>query len=249
MVDRMDREIGRVLDQVRAMGAMENTAILFASDNGASAEQIIRGDLHDPAAPPGSARTFLCLGPGWSSAANTPFRLHKHWVHEGGIASPLIVHWPAGIAARGELRHAPCHFIDLLPTLLDLAGGKAPGDWNGQTPPPLPGRSLTPAFAKDAAIPRDCLYWHHMTNKALRIGDWKLVSAGGAWELYDLANDRGESKDLAAQQPERVRAMAERWQTLEDRFREQAGPAEVKKPATKKAAAKKPAAKQVKPGS
>ncbi len=98
MIDRMDREIGRVLDQVKAMGAAENTVVFFVSDNGASAEQIIRGDMHDPSAAPGSAKSYLCLGPGWSSSANTPFRLHKSWVHEGGISSPLIVQWPAGIA-------------------------------------------------------------------------------------------------------------------------------------------------------
>ena len=239
MIDRMDREIGRVLEQIRAMGEMRNTVVFFVSDNGASAEQIIRGDGHDPAAPPGSAKTFLCLGPGWSTASNTPLRLHKHWVHEGGIASPLIVHWPAGIPARGELRHTPGHFIDLLPTLLELAGAGAPGVWNGATPPPLPGRSLVPAFAKDVSIPRDYLYWHHATHRAVRVGDWKLVSAGGAqapgpWELYDLSRDRCEVQDLAVAQPERVRQLAELWQKCEDQFRQQAGPPEPKKPAAKK---------------
>ena len=109
MVHRMDIEIGRVLAQLKAMGAADNTAIFFVSDNGASAEEIIRGDKHDRTAPPGSARTFLSIGPGWSSAANTPFRLHKSWVHEGGISTPLIVNWPKGIPARGELRTDPGH--------------------------------------------------------------------------------------------------------------------------------------------
>ncbi|UCF14851.1 MAG: sulfatase-like hydrolase/transferase, partial [Phycisphaerales bacterium] len=113
MIDRMDRGIGLVLDQIRKMGAFEDTLIFFVSDNGASAEQIIRGDMHDKSAAPGSARSYLCLGPGWSTASNSPFRLHKSWVHEGGVSSPLIIHWPAGIAARGELRHDPCHFIDI----------------------------------------------------------------------------------------------------------------------------------------
>ena len=141
MIDRMDREIGRVLDQVKAMGAFENTVILFVSDNGASAEQIIRGDLNDPSAPPGSAQILPVPGPGWSSAANTPFRLHKSWVHEGGISSPLIVHWPAGIAARGELRHNPCHFIDILPTVIDLAGGEdVPSDMERPSRPAAAGQ-------------------------------------------------------------------------------------------------------------
>ncbi|HZW31583.1 MAG TPA: sulfatase-like hydrolase/transferase, partial [Isosphaeraceae bacterium] len=122
MVDRMDQEIGRVLAQLRAMGAFEDTLIVFLSDNGASAEIMVRDDGHDPAAPAGSAASHLCLGPGWSTVANTPFRRHKTWVHEGGIATPLIVHWPRGLTARGELRHNPGHVIDLVPTLRDVAG-------------------------------------------------------------------------------------------------------------------------------
>ncbi|MEX0977649.1 MAG: sulfatase-like hydrolase/transferase, partial [Pirellulales bacterium] len=113
MVDRMDREIGRILEQLQAMGQFDNTLILFASDNGASAEIMVRGDGHDPSAPAGSAATFLCLGPGWSSAANSPFRRHKTWVHEGGIATPLVVHWPRGIASKGELRRDPAHLVDV----------------------------------------------------------------------------------------------------------------------------------------
>ena len=103
MVDRMDREIGRLIAQIKSMGKYDNTLIFFASDNGASAEIMVRHGGHDPSAPPGSAATYLCLGPGFSSAANTPFRRHKTWVHEGGISTPLIAHWPKGIKARGEL--------------------------------------------------------------------------------------------------------------------------------------------------
>src|SRR5690606_31517387 len=102
MVDRMDQEIGRIIETLKATGTFENTVILFLADNGASAEIMVRGDGHDPAAAPGSASTFLSLGPGWSRVANTPFRRHKTWVHEGGISTPLVVHWPAGIKARGE---------------------------------------------------------------------------------------------------------------------------------------------------
>jgi len=227
MIDRIDQEIGRVLEQIKAMGNEENTVVIFVSDNGASAEQIIRGDLNEPSAVPGSAKSYLCLGPGWSSAANTPFRLHKSWVHEGGISSPLIVHWPAGIAARGELRHDPCHFIDLLPTAIDLAGG--PGvspTWNGQTAPPLPGRTLTRAFARDGSVTHDFLYFHHIGNRAIRVGDWKLVAKGdkGPWELYDLSTDRCEQKNLADQHPDRAGEMSTQWQTCEDEFRREAGP-------------------------
>ena len=136
MVDRMDREIGRVLDQLRTMGVFEDTLIFFLSDNGASAEIMVRDDGHDPAAPAGSSGTHLCLGPGWSTVANTPFRRHKTWVHEGGIATPLIVHWPSGIRARGELRRDAGHVIDIVPTIRELAGAPATRIRAG---PPCPG--------------------------------------------------------------------------------------------------------------
>ena len=177
MVHRMDAEIGRVIEQVKAMRALENTVILFLSDNGASAEQIIRGDGHDRAAPPGSARTFLCLGPAWSSAANTPLRLHKSWVHEGGISTPLIVQWPAGIKTRGELRGNPGHITDLLPTILELAGGHWPPSIDGKPSPPLHGKSLVPAFTRDGSVTHDFFWWFHVGNRALRVGDWKIVAS------------------------------------------------------------------------
>jgi arylsulfatase len=120
------------------MGALENTIVMFASDNGASAEFLNRVDKHDPSAEPGSGGSFLCLGPGSSTAANTPFRLHKSWVHEGGISTPLIVHWPKGIRAKGELRHAVGHVIDIVPTVLELAGAQSPQEWNGGEPPLFP---------------------------------------------------------------------------------------------------------------
>ncbi|MFW6162145.1 MAG: arylsulfatase [Planctomycetota bacterium] len=225
MVHRMDRDIGRVLDQIRAMGQLDNTVVMFVSDNGASAEQIIRGDRHDKSAPLGSAKSYLCLGPGWSTASNTPFRLYKHWTHEGGIASPLIVHWPAGLEAKGELRHNPGHFIDLLPTMVDLAGGNpSPETWKGKPMPPMEGRSLVPAFARDGSVHHDYLFFHHSGNRGLRIGDWKLVAAGrkGPWELYDIAADRSESNNLAKQHPDKLRELIDRWESLEKRFRRMA---------------------------
>jgi arylsulfatase len=226
MIDRMDREIGRVLEQVTSMGVLDDTVIIFASDNGASAEQIIRGDGHDPALPPGSAGTFLCLGPGWSTAANTPFRLHKSWVHEGGIATPMIVQWTRGIAARGKLRHDVGHLIDIVPTLLDLAGARVTGTRDSLPAPPLPGRSLVSIFIRDGGARREPLFFSHAGNRALREGAWKLVSArssGGIWELYDLRNDRCEAVNLAAQEPERVRRMESRWREMDENFRKQNG--------------------------
>ncbi|RFC49291.1 MAG: arylsulfatase [Verrucomicrobia bacterium] len=212
MVDRMDRETGRLLKALEDSGQLENTLIFFASDNGASAEIMVRHGGHDPKAAPGSAASYLCLGPGFSSAANTPFRRHKTWVHEGGIATPLIVHWPAGIRARGELRHTPVHLIDLVPTVLEVANISKPTTWEGQPIPPAPGRSLVPAFAQDAPIQRDSLWWLHEGNRAIRVGDWKLVAARGEpWELYDLSKDRAESTNLVEQRPEIAAALEKKW--------------------------------------
>ncbi len=218
MITRMDLEIGKVLDQVAAMGAARDTVVIFLSDNGASSEQLIRGDGHDSTAPPGSARTHLGLGPGWSSNSNAPFRLHKSWVNEGGIASPMIVHWPNGIKDRNKLRHDPCHFVDLVPTLVDLAGGNVRG--SGQD---LPGRTLVPALHKDGAAPRDYIYFNHNDNRAIRAGDSKLIAIGqaGPWELYDLARDRSEQHDLARDRPATVARLAAMWRKLDDGFSQQ----------------------------
>jgi arylsulfatase len=137
-------------------------------------------------------------------------------VHEGGIASPLIAAWPAGIRDRGKLRHDPCHFVDVLPTLVDLAGGK-PQSPSG---PPLAGVSWAPAFARNGSMRREHLYFHHNNNRALRVGDWKLIATGqqGPWELYNIARDRCELRNEAARRPETVSKMAAQWQSIEDEF-------------------------------
>ncbi|MGC1275135.1 MAG: arylsulfatase [Planctomycetaceae bacterium] len=222
MIDRMDREIGRVLDQLREMNRFDDTLIVFLSDNGASAEIMVRDDGHDPQATPGSATTHLCLGPGWSTVCNTPFRRHKTWVHEGGIRTPCIMHWPNGIAARGELRHTPGHVIDLVPTILDVASGNRLETSNGDPVPTPPGRSLVPALTQDGTIERDCLWWQHEGNRAVRVDDWKLVAAGKSapWELYDLAADPAETHDLASQHPEKVDELARLWTARRDEFYE-----------------------------
>jgi arylsulfatase len=213
MIDRMDQEIGRVLDQIESMGELEDTLILFLSDNGASAEIMIRDDGHDPAADPGSAASHLCLGPGWSTVCNTPFRRHKTWVHEGGIATPLIVSWPNGIAARNELRHTAGHVIDIVPTLSEVTGCERFRLWEDVPTPLPPGLSLVPAFESDGQVAHSDLWWWHEGNRAFRRGDWKIVAAGvdAPWELYNLAADRAETNNLAAEHPDLVQALDQAW--------------------------------------
>jgi arylsulfatase len=218
MVDVMDRETGRVLDAIRKAGRFDDTLVVFLSDNGATAEIMVRGDGHDPAAAPGSAATYLSIGPGWSGLCNTPFRRHKTWVHEGGIRTPLVAHWPKGIAAKGELRTTPGHVIDFVPTVLELATGKPAPKPDAPGAPDFAGRSLVPALAADVAVDRDSLWWQHEGNRALRVGDWKIVAAGqdARWELYDLHADPTETRDLAGERPEKVRELAEAWQKQTD---------------------------------
>lgn len=221
MIDRMDQEIGRILSQLRAMKAFENTLIFFASDNGASAEIMVRNGGHDPMAAPGSAATYLCLGPGFSSSSNTPFRRHKTWVHEGGISTPLIAHWPQGILAKNELRHSPGHVIDISPTVLELAGIEQSTKFQGEPIPEAPGKSLVPTFAKDITIERESLWWLHEGNRAVRVGDWKLVAAeGDPWELYNLKVDRAEQQNLASHMPDKVKELEQVWQNQTISFTE-----------------------------
>jgi arylsulfatase len=234
MVDRMDQEIGRIVAQLKAMGAYENTLILFASDNGASAEIMVRNGGHDPQAAPGSAATYLCLGPGFSSASNTPHRRHKTWVHEGGISTPLIAHWPKGITAKNELRHTPAHVIDFVPTVLELAGLTKPKEWLGEPIPDAPGRSLVPAFAKDVTIARDSLWWLHEGHRAIRVGDWKLVAAEGEpWELYDFKTDRAEQRNLATKMPDKAKELQQLWERQTASFTELAKKTRADQPAGK----------------
>lgn len=211
MIHRMDIEIGRVLDRLKTMGALDNTIVFFLSDNGASAEQIVRGGGNDMSAAVGSEQSFLGVGPGWANVANTPFRLYKTWNHEGGIATPLIVTWPAGIKAKNELRTNPGHLIDFVPTVLDLVGGTRPATVDGLAVPPLQGKSLVLVFTKDGSVTHDFLWWNHVGKRAIRIGDWKLVALSSSWERYDMSNDRSETKNLADKYPEKVEEIKKAW--------------------------------------
>ncbi len=216
MIHRMDIEIGRVFDQIKKMGQWENTLVIFLSDNGASAEIMVRDDGHDATLPPGSAGTYLCLGPGWSTSSNTPFRRHKTWTHEGGISTPLIMSWSKKITAKGKFRRSPGHVIDIVPTILEVAGAQPTID-----APAAPGKSLVANFAADNPehIESDRpLWWFHDGHKAIRSGKWKAVApVGEPWELYNLAVDRQESTDLAIPHGAKLHELVAAWNAeLED---------------------------------
>ncbi|MGK7394189.1 MAG: arylsulfatase [Candidatus Cyclobacteriaceae bacterium M3_2C_046] len=171
--------------------------------------------------------TYHAYGPDWANVSNTPFRMYKHWVHEGGISTPLIVHWPALVQDQGEIRHQPSHLIDIMATLVDITGASYPEEYEGHAIHPLPGKSLTSVFTENAAIDREAIYFEHEGNRAIRIGPWKLVSraypqAGhfkrmdeiplDQWALYNMDDDRTELNDLADTYPDKVKEMAAQWQ-------------------------------------
>jgi arylsulfatase len=215
VVHRMDKAIGDLVAGLKQRGVLDNTLILFMSDNGGNAEAGANGRTEgDPSK--GNSNWFS--GESWAYAQNTPFRLYKHFNHEGGISTPLIAHWPAGITAKNEFRRQPGHLIDVMATVVDVSGAAYPKEFNGKPILPMEGRSLVPAFA-DKPIEREAIYWEHEGNAAVRQGDLKLVRLGrnGAWELYDLKTDRTELHDLAQSQPEKAKELAALWRTWAER--------------------------------
>lgn len=177
---------------------------------------------------PGPADTYISYDLPWANASNTPFRLYKHWVHEGGISTPLIVHWPDGFESKGEFRDQPGHLIDIMATCVDAADAKYPDEYNGEKIIPMEGRSLLPAFT-DQPIQRDALFWEHEGNRAIRVGKWKLVAKtirfmritdadNDAWELYDMETDRTETNNLADKYPDRVKEMSALWEQWANRL-------------------------------
>jgi len=167
----------------------------------------------------GPADTYVAYGQAWATVSNTPFREYKHWTHEGGIATPMIAHWPAGMTRRGELESTPGHLIDLMATAIDLSGAKYPERFHGEQPiHPLEGKSLSPLFVGEP-IDREAIYWEHEGNRAVRAGDYKLVAKGakGKWELYDISRDRSELNDLSGEKPELAQKLAAMWQSYAER--------------------------------
>jgi arylsulfatase len=209
-VYHVDKEVGVLVAGLAQRGLLDNTLILFMSDNGGNYESGPNGRL-EGASPGGPDSTVFC-GQSWATLENTPFRRYKHFEHEGGISSPLIVHWPAGIPGKNELRDQQSHIIDIMATCVDVCGAKYPAQFNGHDIHPMDGRSLVPAFA-NRPIQRDAIYWEHEGNAAVLQGDWKLVRFrwNGVWELYNIKADRTEQHDLSAAQPDKVKLLSAMW--------------------------------------
>ncbi|WP_080904247.1 arylsulfatase [Parabacteroides sp. Marseille-P3160] len=264
MISCLDHNIGKIVEELRRTGQLDNTVILFLQDNGACAETVGRerplyynpipeGKTLGPMQPdelqtsgqpwqtregqlvrrgygvlPGGPDTYIAYGKGWAYYSNTPFREYKHWVHEGGISTPLIIRWTNGIKSKGAIRQTPGQLPDILATLVDISGAVYPKIYNGNNIIPLQGVSLKPAFEEEVKSDR-YLFWEHENNKAIRQGRWKLVykftkedkyinvdepTPYNKWELYDIENDRTEIKNLASKYPEKVKQLADKWERI-----------------------------------
>ncbi|MES2597997.1 MAG: arylsulfatase [Verrucomicrobiota bacterium] len=214
-VHRMDKAVGDLVNGLKERGVLDNTLILFMSDNGGNAESGAKGRTEGD---PTQADSHWYCGESWAFLQNAPFRKYKHYNHEGGIATPLIAHWPSTITTKNELRTTPAHLIDIMATCVDVGGAAYPKEFNGKTVTPMEGRSLKTVFTEDSS-PSRSLFWEHEGNAAVRNGDMKLVRTGrnGPWELYDLKADRTEQHDLASAQPEKAKELAAEWQAWAER--------------------------------
>lgn len=217
IVDRLDQNIGRVVERLQQIGELDNTLLLFVSDNGGTKETGlfgIKGDTntvenHDQWGRKGGWSSSY--GQGWANLSNVPFRLYKRFNHEGGISAPMIVHWPRGMTARGEVTHQVSHLIDIMATCIDVADAKYPSEFNGHKIQPMEGKSLLLLFGSQSIDDRT-LYWEHEGHRAIRDGDWKLVAEHEKpWELYDMSRDRTELNDLSDEEPEVAKRLAMKW--------------------------------------
>ncbi|GMQ75417.1 MAG: arylsulfatase [Gammaproteobacteria bacterium] len=240
-VDRMDQGIGRILKALLETGRLDDTLIVFLSDNGACAEDIpddvvmeemvndlmiARSHTRDgeqvtfgniPEIMPGPENTYQSYGVAWANMSNSPFRLYKHWTHEGGVSTPVICYWPNGISDGGGVRHTPCQLPDIMATFLEVAGAEYPETYNGHPILPLEGQSLVTLFARDD-LPERPLFWEHEGNAAVRLGRWKLVREyPGEWELYDMLDDRTETSDISSHHPNVVVHLARQYESWAER--------------------------------
>lgn len=237
-IDRMDQGIGRILDRLAEIGEADNTLVMFMADNGGCAEfcaedsnrpdyaqfntpnvdgsRMTVGNIPDLR--PGGMDSFQSYDLPWANASNTPFRLFKRWTHEGGISTPLIVNWPDRIKAQTTI-HSPAHLIDIMPTCLDAAGAVYPSENDGHPVKPMEGESLVPSFRNASWERESPIFWEHEGNRAMRDGDWKLVCEyPGAWELYNISDDRTELNDRATGDTDRLRSMSREYDAWTDRI-------------------------------
>ena len=214
MIEEIDKNIGKLIEALSERKVLDNTLILFLSDNGGNAEAGIQGKYTGEN--PGDAHSDVFIGRCWAHLNNTPFRQYKHYNHEGGIASPLIAHWPNGISAKpgpSDWISTPSHVIDIAATCIDLAEATYPASRNGVTTTPLQGQSLKPLLTGEGDFPKRPLYWEHEGNAAIRVGDRKLVRIGmrGKWELFDMNRDRTEQQNLVEIAPAEKTQLAKQW--------------------------------------
>ncbi|MBM3852440.1 MAG: arylsulfatase [Verrucomicrobia bacterium] len=227
MVEHIDTGVGRIVADLRQHGEFDNTAILFLSDNGACYEwgpfgfdgpsrkgvtTLHTGEALERLGGPG---TYHAYGSAWANLGNTPFRLYKHFNHEGGILNPFLVHWPAGRLRAGSWAHDPVHVMDVLPTVAAITGALYPRELRGKATQPVEGIDLLPAL-RGGSLPERVLAFEHQGARGLRESRWKIcwgkrMPTEPAWELYDLATDRCETQDLAAAQPGRTATLAGKW--------------------------------------
>ncbi len=231
MVDRVDQGIGKIIQKLKQTGELDNTLILFLSDNGASYE---RGyppgfdrpghkrngeEIHyilDPSDTfhPGPQETWAYLGRAWAGAVNAPFRYWKKESYEGGMCTPFIVHWPSGLKTKqGSFTRQVGHIMDIMPTFLELANAEYPEIYDGNEITPFAGKSLVPVFNNETRPPHEILFWEHAGGKAAREGDWKIAALPrGEWELFDLSKDRTETTDLSEVYPEKQQELIRKWE-------------------------------------
>jgi len=219
MIEAIDISVGRLVKGLESRGILDNTVIFFMSDNGANAESGPDGRFNGD--PPGGPNSDLYLGMNWAAVGDTPFRRFKHFTHEGGIASPLIMYWPKGITAnrRGVIEQQPANVIDIMSTIVSVTGAKYPGEFKGHTIHPMEGISLLPALAGGTLNRAQPLFWEHEGNRAVRSGNWKIVSRfPDDWELYDIAADRVERNNVAAQHQDVVKMLSDEWEAWAKRI-------------------------------
>lgn len=216
-ISSMDQNIGKLINYLNENGKLENSLIIFLSDNGACPEPYeelgggAMNDINDT-----DKSGAISYGMGWANASNTPYRRWKRELEEGGIATPLIMHWPKGISKnlQNTTVNTPSYLIDIMPTFMEVAKAKYPTQFYNNTIPPLEGRSIAPQFQGKEAGRHPYMYWEHEDNQAIRKGNWKAVKDGNKkkWELFDLSSDRNETKNVASQRRDILQELERKWE-------------------------------------